>query len=204
MSIIVAVCKNDQTVVATDSLTTFGDDAQVPVDNSQTSKMRAVGSAIIGASGWAVYDRIMDDFLDDRASESLECESTIFAFFLDLWKDLHEKYPFVNDQAQSRDTPFGDLDSTFLIASRGGIFRVAHDMDVCRFAQYYAIGSGADYALGAIDIMYLEPALSAEMIARRAVETACRFDVHCGGPTEVMSVQTLPPPLPAPELSPGF
>ena len=100
---------------------------------------------------------------------------------------LHKRYPFVNDQAQSRDSPFGDLDSSFLIANAAGIFKVSHDMDVCSFQQYYAIGTGADYALGAFLNLY-DTDLETEVVARRAVETAVQFDVHCGGDLDVLSV----------------
>ena len=48
----------------------------------------------------------------------------IFTFFLDFWRALHDQYTFVNDQAATNATPFGDLDSTFLIANAGGIFNI--------------------------------------------------------------------------------
>ena len=60
-------------------------------------------------------------------------------------------------------------------------------MDVSRFEQYYAIGSGAEYALGALYNLY-EWEQSAEIIARGAVETAIAFDVYCGGEINVSAV----------------
>ncbi|MHC5024213.1 MAG: Ntn hydrolase family protein [Planctomycetota bacterium] len=188
MSIIVAVTKNDCTAMAADSLTCFGDDHCVPSENARTSKIRRLGDSIVGSAGWAVYDRILSDFLADREGPlDLSSESAIFTFLMDLWAALHKRYSFVNDQAQSRDSPFGDLDSSFLIANACGIFKVSHDMDVCSFRQYYAIGTGADYALGAMLNLHDGDA-DAETLACRAVETATQFDVHCGGEIDVLTV----------------
>ena len=116
-------------------------------------------------------------------------ERLIFAFFVELWKVMHDRYTLVNDQAQSKDSPFGDLDSSFLIANRNGIFKVSPDMDVSRFDQYFAIGSGAEYALGAMHSVY-DALDDADEIARRGVETAGAFDVYCGGETTVLSVDS--------------
>ncbi len=180
MSIVVAVRKNGRTVIAADSLTSFGDSQRIPSANSTTAKVQRVGDSLMGSTGWAVYDNILDSFLATRPGPDLSFERPIFEFFLDLWKALHERYTFVNDQPHEKDSPFGDLDSSFLIASQNGIFKVSHDLDVCRFEQYYAIGSGSEYALGALYNLY-ELSQNPDEIAQRAVHTAMQFDVHCGG-----------------------
>jgi len=82
---------------------------------------------------------------------------------------------------------FGNLDASFLIANRGGIYMVSGDMSISRFEQYAAIGSGADYALGALYHLY-DQERDAATIARKAVETAIQFNVHCGGDVQVVKV----------------
>ena len=194
MSIIVAVTKSGRTGMAADTLTSFEGSVAINQRNSRTPKFRRIGDAFLGASGWGVYDAIITDFIGDEPPPSLTGERNIFRFFMDLWKALHEDYAFVNDQSQAKDSPFGDLDASFLIASHAGIHKVSHDMDVTPFERYYAIGSGTDYALGALHTIYDEiddPAV----IAQRAVEAACAFDLHCGGEIEV--VEAPPPSLPA-------
>ncbi len=187
MSIIAAVRKNDQIILAADSLACFGDSHRVPQSNAVTPKIRRIGESVVGSAGWGVYDRILDAHLSDRPAPSLSTEGEIFAFFVDLWRAMHDKYTLVNDQAASKDSPFGDLDSSFLIGNRGGIFKVSPDMDVSRFDQYYAIGSGAEYALGALYNLY-EWEENTELIVRGAVETAIAFDVYCGGEIKVSTV----------------
>lgn len=188
MSIIVAVHKNDRIVMAADSLTVFGDSEQVPQANSRSIKIGRIGNAIIGSAGWAIYDDVLRDHLAQNPAPDLSSHQAIFAFFLDLWRVLHERYTFVNDQAGNRDSPFGDLDTSFLIASPGGIFKVSSDLGVTAFNRFYAIGSGTEFALGAFHALY-EHNDDLEEIATIAVEAAISMDVHCGGAIDVLHVQ---------------
>ncbi|MHC4141362.1 MAG: hypothetical protein ACYSUF_05580, partial [Planctomycetota bacterium] len=108
MSIVVAVKKNDRIVMAADSLNVFGQE-RIPTDNAKATKIRRIGSALMAVTGWSVYANILDDLLADVKTPPLGDEKEIFAFFLDLWRELHERYPFVNDQPHHKDSPFGDL-----------------------------------------------------------------------------------------------
>ena len=53
MSIIVAVTKNNKTVMAADTLTSFGDAQRVSGDNCPTEKIRRLGAVLLGGTGWA-------------------------------------------------------------------------------------------------------------------------------------------------------
>lgn len=71
------------------------------------------------------------------------------------------------------------LSSMLMVKPDGGVFLAR---DSLYFAgpiecTYYAIGSGSDYALGAM-------AMGAS--AARAVEIACELDPHCGGRVSVV------------------
>ena len=135
-----------------------------------------------------MYDDIIRDMVaEDDAPPALDAPRPIFHFFLRLWKTLHDQYQFVNDQAQSKESPFGDLDSSFLIASPGGIFKVSSDLGVTPFLQYYAIGSGSEYALArstASTRVRATPPRSRAPPSRRPSSTTS----HCGGPVDLMEV----------------
>ena len=75
-----------------------------------------------------------------------------------------------------------------MIASPAGIFSVACDMSVTEFQQYYAIGSGAPYALGAMHALYKDTA-DPDMIARKATESAMALDLYCGGSVTAFSMR---------------
>ncbi len=187
MSIVVAVTRNGRTVMASDSMGFYGYQ-RVATDNSKAIKVRRVGPALLAMTGWSIYDNILDEFLDrDPAPPPLTSLREIFSFFTALWKELHDRFPFVNDQVENKDSPFGDLGSTFMVANSQGIFKVASDTNVAHFEKYYAIGSGSDYALGALHVTY-EQEDDPARLAVRAVETAISFDTYCGGEIEVYEV----------------
>ena len=189
MSFIVAIRRHDRVTMAADTLTCFGDGEQAPSRNCTTRKILPMGDAFIGGTGWAVYDDIIDHWMQSKDAPDLTSKTNVFSYFLELWRSMRDGYPFVNDQANSKDTPFTDLDSSFLIASQGGIFKVSSDLGVTEFKQYASIGSGSEYALGAIEALWDRVEDDDELV-RAAVQSACRLDVHCGGETDIVHVQT--------------
>ncbi len=187
MSIALAIEKNGELIVAADTLTSFGHTKVPPVLHA-ADKVRRVGASFLATTGWGLYENILDDVIARRKSIKLGSREQIFDFFLRLWNDLHKKYSFVNDQIDEKESgPFGNLDSTFLVAGRAGIFYVGPDMSVTKVKHYFAIGSGAPFALGALHALH-DSKLGAEAIARRAVESAIAFDTYCGGDVQIHRV----------------
>ena len=188
MSIAVAVRKNARIVLATDSQTNLGSE-RVPAANLSGPKFMPIGDVYLAATGWTLYSNIFADVLGRRrAVPRLDSETNIFKFFTGLWVELHERYNFVKDQADDADSPFGSLDSTFLVVCARGIFGVASDLSVLRYERYFAIGSGAPVALGAVHALY-ESESDAEALARSAAVAAIDHDVYCGHPVHVATVR---------------
>lgn len=188
MSVIAAVRKARRLVIAADSQDNFGD-LRPPPDNHSALKLREIDSAWIGCSGWAIYDDLLGHYLRKRSAKTaLHSREDVFDFFLKFWRAIRTDYPFVNEQSRSEDkTPFADLDATFLIASPGGIFLVSSNMSVSSFAKYYAIGSGGDYALGALHALY-DGVSDPSELARRAIDAAKAYDSACGGETVLREI----------------
>lgn len=191
MSIAVAVKSQNRIVIACDTKRTFGS-GEVPESNLTDVKVREVGAAYLAITGWGLYSNILDDYLRTRRNVRLADQASIFSFFRVFWKDLHERYSLVSDQRHDDESPFGDLDASFLIANRNGIFSVACDMSVTHFEQYYAIGSGAPYGLGAMHTLYRESA-DPLALARKGVEAAIALDLYCGGAVTVFEVAAARP-----------
>ena len=188
MSIAVAVRKDAHIVLATDSQTNLGSE-RVPTANLSGPKFMQIGDAHLAATGWTLYSNILADVLGRRrTSPRLDSEANIFKFFTRLWVELHERYNFVKDQADDADSPFGSLDSTFLVVCAQGIFGVASDLSVLRYERYFAIGSGAPIAIGAVHALY-DSQSDAEAIARGAAIAAIDHDVYCGHPIHVVTVR---------------
>jgi len=187
MSIALAIEKNGELIVAADTLTSFGN-SKVPPALHAAEKVRRVGRSLLATTGWGLYENILDDVIARRKNIRLGSREQIFDFFLRLWNDLHKKYSFVNDQIDEKEAgPFGNLDSTFLVAGRAGIFYVGPDMSVTKVKHYFAIGSGAQFALGTLHALHGSK-LGAEEIARRAVAAAIAFDTYCGGEAQIHRV----------------
>ena len=178
MSIAVAVRSGGRIALATDSQTSLGAE-RVPPENCADAKYRRIGSAYLAATGWTLYSNILEDFLRRRrAVPRLSDEMRIFAFFNELWHVLHEDYSFVKDQAGEREnddggSPFGSLDSSFMVVSSKGIFSVSTDLAVARFERYFAIGSGSNYAVGAMHALYDSDADAASAIVKSQNGARC-------------------------------
>jgi ATP-dependent HslUV protease subunit HslV len=183
MSIAVVVKKDKKIVICADTLQCF-DSNMTGEDNLDESKLRRIGNAMVAGAGWGLYDNILDDYLKGKKSVRLSTKQQVFLFFKRLWPVLHEKYSFVKDQCDDNSSPFGELDSSFLIATKKRIFFVSSNMCVTEFRKFYAIGAGRDYAIGAMHVLY-DQEKSAEEIARLAIESAISNNVYCGGSIEI-------------------
>ena len=191
MSIAVAVRKGPQITLGTDSQTSFGS-SRMPIDNLRTTKTHVIGESLMATTGWGLYENILDDYFLRYPNIELGGRSEIFGFFMGLWRELREHYTLVKEQCdKDDDSPFANLDASFLVVNRQGIYHVGSDMSVTQFERYYAIGSGADYSLGATEAIYAQ-CDSAEEICKRAAEVAITFDVNCGGPVQLKSITCSP------------
>jgi ATP-dependent protease HslVU (ClpYQ) peptidase subunit len=187
MTVAVAVTKHDRTVLAADSLVNFGGQ-RFPSENARFTKIHRVGESLLAWAGWTLYGELLTAYLASSRPPELATESQVFDFFIGFWRAIRSEYTLEpGERDRHVRQPFADLDSTFLLANRHGIFRIARDMDVTQFCQYSAVGSGSAYALGALRVLYDQhddPAV----IARRAVGIGIEYDVYCGGEIDAAEV----------------
>lgn len=187
MTVAVAVKKGSRTVIAADSLVNFGGQRFRP-ENCQFNKIHRVGESYLAWAGWSLYAEILTAHLASQPPPSLRSEAEVFTFFVALWRSMRDDLSFFQRVGARDASPFADLESTFLLVNRSGIFRVANDMDVTQFEQYSSVGSGSKYALGALLVLYPQLEDPAE-IAHRAVAVGIESDVYCGGAIHVAEVE---------------
>lgn len=187
MSVVAAVRRHGAITIAADTLALFGEGMTISEENARASKLSRVGEAVIGGTGWAVYDDILEHYLQESGIPALRDRQSIYSFFLGFWRALRETYTLVNEQAVSKDTPFGDLDATFLIASPGGLYKVSSDLGVTEFQRFHAIGSGSEYALGAMHVL-IDEEQDDQALVSRACAAAIATDASCGGSIDVFQV----------------
>jgi ATP-dependent HslUV protease, peptidase subunit HslV len=185
MTIALAVRKNGKTYIAADSLVTFGGQRFAP-ENCQFHKIQRIGDSLMAWAGWSLYTEILTAHLHSADPPRLTTELEVFNFFVHLSRAMRNDFLWL--QRESQNHPFADLDSTFLLVNKSGLFRVASDMDVTEFQQYTAVGSGSKYALGALRLLY-DQLDDPQEIARVACQVGIDCDVFCGGPIDIVEVR---------------
>ena len=181
MTTIAVVRKNGYAAIAADTLTKWGSGKESAAYVANNTKIVRVGDTYIAGSGTSTFKLILRDYFSQRGAPA-RFDSTIELF--KTWQAFHtalkDRYFLVN---------VGDKDDTIesskfdvLIANPHGIFGVGAHRTVQEYRKFYAIGTGTDLALGAMYAAYDRPGLSAEQVARLAVEAAAEFDDGTGLP----------------------
>ena len=104
----------------------------------------------------------------------------IFESFRELHAELKEHYFLNPKEGDDENTPYESSRIDALIAHPGGIFGVYALREVYEYRRFWAIGSGAEYALGAMHARYADG--DAESVARAGVEAGAEFDTGSGLP----------------------
>lgn len=173
MSTIVVVRKNGQACIAADTLTSFGETRYGATYKSEADKIMQVGDTYIGLIGSPAHRQVLESvFGADPAALRAGNRKEIFESFRALHPVLKEKY-FLNPQEEKE--PYESIQLDLLLANPHGIFYLSTLRDVYEFSRFWAIGSGGDFALGALHALY-DSALDARQIAEAAVRAACEFD----------------------------
>ncbi|MEM7292096.1 MAG: MFS transporter [Pseudomonadota bacterium] len=173
MSTISIVQKNSQVCIAADTLTSFGDLTLHDDMDRHSNKIQTFGDTHIGIVGSAAHTLVVESAFNRPDFESdFSSRVTIFETFLRLHTLLKEFY-FLNPKDDD-DDPYESTRIDCVIANASGIYAVYGLREVYEYEKFWAIGSGADYALGAMNALY-ESDSSAMEIARRSIETSARF-----------------------------
>jgi ATP-dependent protease HslVU (ClpYQ) peptidase subunit len=173
MSTIVAVRKGDSACIAADSLTTFGETRQAQLYDRDADKIHRFEDNYIGIVGSAAHHLVVQSLLSDASNHRLDSRSAIFETFRYLHPILKEKY-FLNPKESDED-PYESTQIDALLVNRHGVFGVYSLREVFEYSRFWAIGSGAEFALGAMFAVY-DQLPSAEQIARVGIEAGAEFN----------------------------
>ena len=114
---------------------------------------------------------------------------SIFETFRKLHPILKEQH-FLNPKEED-DDPYESSQFTALIANEHGIFGVYSMREVFEYTQFWAAGSGREFALGAMHAQYSR-LRSAEAIARAGVEAGALFDKNSALPMTLYTLKARP------------
>lgn len=180
MSTIVVVRKNGKACIAADSLTTFGDLRMGAAYDRDYDKIQNYKDGHFGIVGSAAHALVMESVLsDDKVEIDFSSRLDIFETFRVLHPILKEHY-FLNAKDEE-DDPYEATHIDALICNPKGIFGVYSLREVSEYHKFWAIGSGSEFALGAMHVLY-DRLDTAEEIAIAAVEAGCEFNTSSGLP----------------------
>lgn len=186
MSTIVVVKKAGVAAIAADTCTRFGSLKLRGRYAVASGKIFEHRSALIGIAGSAAHQRVLARLLRKHKKYRFGDSNSIFDTVMKIHSKLKDNY-FLNP-VEDRSDPYESTHFEMLVANSYGIFSVYPLREVYEHTRFWALGSGCDFALGAMFASY--PVLkTAEEIALRGVEAGAEFDTSTARPLEVRSVK---------------
>ena len=196
MSTIVVARKNGTACIAADTLTTFGEIRLGHELDPNHSKIQGFGDTLIGIVGSAAHTLVAERaFRDADVHADFSTRDTTFDTLLRLHPVLKERY-FLNPKDAEED-PYEASQMDAVFVNPNGIFALYSLREVYEYSRFWAVGSGACYALGAMHAVW-EGAGSAEEVARAGAEAGATFDTASQLPLSLRTVELTPAAAKAP------
>lgn len=178
MTCLVGIIKNGQVVLASDSLTMYGDLKLVNAVNDY--KIYQFPNFSVAVAGEGPTSEIL---------ELIEKEGIWHSSFIQTRMDCAELISTFQERFNDR-VPEAENESLkyeLLFGTKQGLFWCTSEPSMFEIGEYWAVGSGSSYALGAL--FALHPRIGMDMTlsqaANIAVLAACRFDQDCEPPVDV-------------------
>jgi len=187
LSTIVVARKGSQACIAADTLTTFGEVRLGHELDVNHSKIQSFGRTHIGIVGSAAHTLVAERaFRDKDVQADFSDRDTTFDTLLRLHPVLKERY-FLNPKDADED-PYEASQMDAVFVNPNGIFALYSLREVYEYTRFWAVGSGASYALGAMHAVY-STARNARDVARAGAEAGAAFDVSSQLPLTLKSVK---------------
>ena len=191
MTTLVVVKKAGQVAIAADSLVTFGD-TKLPHRFEANSKIFKVdtsaGSSYVGMAGTVAHFPALRKAMVALPKEDLKLSSKdeVYDTFLKLHPMLKETF-FLQTKEDDND-PYESMQFTVVVANATGIYGLYSYREVFEFKEFWGIGSGRGFALGAMHARW-GTAKTAREVALVGMSAGCEFDKNSGGPVEVFTLK---------------
>lgn len=188
MTTIAVVKKNGYAAIAADTLTMWGSMKESATHIANSSKIVKCGESFLAFTGSSAFQLVVKHWLaENKDKPELNNVDNIFNFWLSFHAQLKDRY-FIREVDDERD-PFESSRMNILIANPYGIFTVGVLRTVTEYNMFTSLGSGCDYAIGAMQAIYGDVSKSAEDIAEIGITVAAEFDNGTGLPVEIYKVK---------------
>jgi ATP-dependent HslUV protease, peptidase subunit HslV len=177
MTTLVVVKKAGMAVMAADTMVTFGD-TRLGNRFEANSKVFAVeaaqGQSFIGMAALPKEDL------------KLHSKDEVYDTFLKLHPLLKETF-FLQTKEDDND-PYESMQFTSVIANSSGIYGLYSYREIFEFKEFWGIGTGRGFALGAMHAAW-DKCKTAKEVALAGLNAGCEFDKNSGGPIELFAVK---------------
>lgn len=186
MSTIVVVKKNGRVAIAADTFSTLGSTKCDGKYIANNEKIVRFGDSYLGIVGPSAHGQVMESLMRKHPKKlSFSGVSDIFETYLRIHPILKSEFYLKTDEEEDDEYESSQIEA--LIANPFGIFGMFSWRDVDEYTRFWAIGSGQEYALGAMYAAY-EQLDDPEEVARIGVAAGCEFDDGSGAPCTSYSV----------------
>ncbi|MEO6319979.1 MAG: MFS transporter [Polaromonas sp.] len=191
MTTLVVVKKAGQVAIAADTLVTFGDTCLTHrfESNSKIFKVdTSEGVSLIGMAGTVAHFPVLRKAMATMPAEQLRLGSRdeVFDTFLKLHPMLKDAF-FLQSKEDDND-PYESSQFTVVIANATGIYGLYSYREVFEFKDFWGVGSGRSFALGAMHACW-DKAKTAREVAMAGLNAGCEFDRNSGGPIDVFTLK---------------
>ena len=190
MSIVVAIKRKNEIVIGADTQNSFGSMKLTAKHIVNCSKIISLkNSTYMGFAGWNAPIQAFSHLLLQREKKAkkknrfdFSTQDSIFESLLKIQPILTKEY-FISD-SESGTRPADSNQISAIIINKNGLFEIDTLREVTEFRDYWAIGSGQEYALGVVHALY-DTDMSLVEIAKRAIMASAEFDDGCSLPEEI-------------------
>lgn len=191
MTTVVVVKMGGQVAIAADTLVTFGDTrlGHRYEPNSKLFKVDALGGpSYVGIAGTVAHFPVLRKAMTALPKDQLKLGSKDEVF--DTFTKLHPmlKESFYLQTKEDDNDPYESSQFSVVIANGSGIYGLYSYREVFEFNQFWGIGSGRSFALGAMYASW-DKAKTAREVASIGIQAGCEFDKNSGGPVELFTIK---------------
>jgi ATP-dependent HslUV protease, peptidase subunit HslV len=188
---VVVVKKAGQVAIAADTLVTFGDTrlSHRYEANSKIFKVATpAGPSFVGMAGTVAHFPVLRKALTSLPAEHLKLSSKeeVFDTFTRLHPLLKESF-FLQTKEEDSD-PYESSQFSVLIANATGIYGLYSYREVFEFNDFWGIGSGRSFALGAMHATWGK-AKTAREVALAGLAAGCEFDKNSALPADIHTIK---------------
>lgn len=181
MSTVVAVVKNNQICIGADTRGTWSNTAVSHENSSSTKLIEWEGVGTFAVVGNAAAKIPFSMFLEAYEKPAKITNTTLYVLLRDFIKHAKEYELLQPDITESLFHTYQNM----LFACPTGAYAIDSQRGVYDVNKYFAMGSGEDFAMGAMAHTY-PLKYTAEQIALAGLESAAELDIYSGVPLETV------------------